>query len=794
MSKAVMDFLRLPDAGERVLRHLEVVAGRELPGRGIVAGQACTSAILELCHEAGAVYNDVDIFLPESELPDRLKRRTMMRHGSARMRVDSFGAEGNVGGDSSGYAGTTVSRLLSLAGVERDGPLNYVYGRSLCTGLQSGGGSPARLLVESFDLNSVKVGVDLATGVLEVAPSAVSYFQNRQLRIDFVHAGLQTFVRFLEKRALEGNYGDVEGARAVAFLHTLSGMGSQVSELGEEGEIVWTPSAQERWAKLKVGGVFKDLMRGSSVMGKDYWRRAQKVEDAWGEEYDLVKVREEYTVYGRGRDEDGCRERKGSREGADFYYIKPRKVPACIVGDKEVYAMLRACTKMGGSVSIPGVTHATGSLMHFYRLFDKSTTKLHRKRILDGCRVELGGTPLGGDGDLEVLSVQEGKRLYVRLAWAAQTTREGLVPAAMLQERSEMGGRFLSYERGHEEVVKVLMKLAPSYGLYQLLLKRLVDHNEDLWGMRDHEAVRVWNRGLGWFLDAYFASKGESAPRWLRSTRDELDRQGEGKALTSKALELVSARVSALVELAKASKYTGPKYVLSPEHIEGVGGLFELGYWMTSREFLSGLTGIVLQLDLGASAAKKAPMVMAFPGEVFPGLVSEHVVEGEGLYGGSEFVCEYGGAVFEVREGLSVLDLEEQGRALRQCVGSYGNVVKSKRSRIFFLRRRNAEGVIEEQSTLEVGFQGRVSLESLILNTKGAVDRCKAVVNLQHRKEQNRAVSAELAAFADAIVEAIRGYGRSDEIWFAKVMEEDAVVGSTRRGAPRRVAGDLVEL
>ena len=777
MSKAVLDFLDLPDAGERIVRHLEAVSGRSLPGKGIVAGQACTSAILELCDEPGVVYNDVDIFLGAEEVPAHLKRKKMLRHGKRRMERVSFGAADAEEENGDGYAGMRVSRVLSLVAVDRDGPLNLVYGHSTreCQNVRGAGDvgeSNLLSLLESFDLNSVKTGVDLATGQLVVAPSAKVYFRNRQLKIDFVHAGLQTFVRFLEKRALGGNYGDIEGARAVSFLQTLLGLHDRVAGFEPDGGILWNESASSRWetlGNLRGGAAGKGLHFSSPVLGLRYGERARKWEEVWGVDYDLLKVRELYPVYGKEDKHTYDRPVIGSVRGSEFFYVKPRRVPDCIVKDKEAFELMCRLTEVRGAMVLPGITDVPDSAMHFFRLFDKSTPKVQRERILAGCEIGLAQEIEKTKKDtrsagLFISGRSGGHGEYVKLAWVAQTTRGGLVPVQMLQERPEMGARFQQYEKVHSEVTRVLMKAAPSHGLYQLLLKRLVDHNEDLWGMRDYEAVRIWNSGVPLFYEA-LSRGGFQVPMWLYKKRHGSAKRVLG-GLNPSGREGVEQKLEGLRLLMRGQRYAGPKYALSPEQLPGVAATFELVYWMTSREFLSELNGLVLLVDLATSETKKLPMCVEFPADVYPGVLRTE--ELETTYGGLLrkqvlYVCEHEGVEYDVREGMSVLDLEEQGQKLRQCVGSYGSWVKSKRSRIFFLRRRGAGG-IEEESTLEVGFKGGVS--ELVENKDGRLDRCKAVKNLQHRTDQNKMASKELEAFAEAIVESVSRYPDADSVWF----------------------------
>ena len=148
-----------PEMGTEVVRHLSQFA--QLPQTGILAGQAVASAVDDLWGRKGTgVYNDLDIFRRVSPSWDVKKdranntadRRTMgyMRNGQ-----DGYGAMSQMVELVEGYA---------IQSVNRQGMLNFVN-CTLSQGLKDIG-LTARRVIGSFDLNCVRVGVDLATGKL----------------------------------------------------------------------------------------------------------------------------------------------------------------------------------------------------------------------------------------------------------------------------------------------------------------------------------------------------------------------------------------------------------------------------------------------------------------------------------------------------------------------------------------------------------------------------------------------------------------------------------------------------
>lgn len=170
-----------------LLAHLEKLT--PLPPSGILAGQALSSAILDLYGEGGGVYNDIDIFVPATE--DKLTylrshehlKEEALRLGLPVAQLDD-------------YQMLTLSegRTLQLAGSEQDGLINYVWCDTNQCELLPGA------LVYGFDLNSVEVALDLQYRELTWTPAFEHFINNRELEVTSLMTPERTLLRYLKKR------------------------------------------------------------------------------------------------------------------------------------------------------------------------------------------------------------------------------------------------------------------------------------------------------------------------------------------------------------------------------------------------------------------------------------------------------------------------------------------------------------------------------------------------------------------------------------------------------------------
>lgn len=307
-----------PEMGTEVVRHLSQFA--QLPQTGILAGQAVASAVDDLWGRKGTgVYNDLDIFRRVSPSWDVKKdranntadRRTMgyMRNGQ-----DGYGAMSQMVELVEGYA---------IQSVNRQGMLNFVN-CTLSQGLKDIG-LTARRVIGSFDLNCVRVGVDLATGKLIWDRHFERFLASRQIEIAMVHTPWHTFLRLCKKLdELQGVYADMDAAATICAGVTesryLSEMvqdknlsvqfGKKHHELAEKYASRWAPYFElDSRTLLKTHSGWVDVLR------KPDWMRSAGP----GSEVTLWTMRPKGAI-------DGSIQKRFDRIGQAVVMIGPRVV------------------------------------------------------------------------------------------------------------------------------------------------------------------------------------------------------------------------------------------------------------------------------------------------------------------------------------------------------------------------------------------------------------------------------------------------------------------------------------
>lgn len=199
-----------PEMGREVLRHLSQFA--DLPSKGVLAGQAVDSAITDLWGGGGGVYNDLDIFrqCPTAAYRPHLKANsTAMRSTLALSRRQTYSGMALV---------METTGTYGIASVSRKGMLNHVN-CVMASGRYHHQLSPA-LVLAGFDLNCVRVGVDLETGLLHWDSHYEGFQASRQLKIAMMHTPYHTFLRLAKKLTeLPNVYADLsQAAQACAAI------------------------------------------------------------------------------------------------------------------------------------------------------------------------------------------------------------------------------------------------------------------------------------------------------------------------------------------------------------------------------------------------------------------------------------------------------------------------------------------------------------------------------------------------------------------------------------------------
>lgn len=205
-----------PEMGKAVLARLQTLV--TLPERGFVAGQAVASALDDLYGPGGGVYNDVDIFIRGPRFTQSPDRLVLLPQRFA-TRVSACPAPGTE------YNHLTLQHTLvaaptyTVTGTRRTDLLNEVfYETRTVLGIHGA----ARSVLASFDINAVRVGVDIETGHL-IWNRAFSWFaRTNEMRLCALHTPYHSLVRLFRKHGeLEGVTVNVEAsASLVAGLST----------------------------------------------------------------------------------------------------------------------------------------------------------------------------------------------------------------------------------------------------------------------------------------------------------------------------------------------------------------------------------------------------------------------------------------------------------------------------------------------------------------------------------------------------------------------------------------------
>jgi len=237
--------------GPAIVDHLRHFG--DLPTRGIVAGQAVASAVQDLFGDGnGKVYNDVDIFRPLASHRLMKERRRNTLNDTVELksshlpttRDDEYGALEDF---------LASIRSYQLSSVSSQGMLNFVN-CVLPGGVQGDWKLSSRRVIDSFDLNSTRVAVDLETGLMSWDRHFERFLSTRQLEIVAVHTPWHTFLRMLKKvEELPDVYADLATSAEIcaAFsrsmhLRTFTSKGAVSDRFGAKARAL-AERTQSRW-------------------------------------------------------------------------------------------------------------------------------------------------------------------------------------------------------------------------------------------------------------------------------------------------------------------------------------------------------------------------------------------------------------------------------------------------------------------------------------------------------------------------------------------------------------------
>jgi hypothetical protein len=237
-----------PEMGEAILEHLRKRA--PLPKYGVLAGQAVASAIDDLWGRGGGVYNDLDVFIPCEEKHVSAGRDRVIRMAT-RVRAVPVAEQD--------YEGVIQRHLellktYQITGVSYDGLVNKVFFTLPKNVMRVA--DHTRRVIAGFDINAVRVGINLANGQLVWDNYYEQFLRTRELRLVAAYTPAHSFIRLLKKaQELPEVTVNLEvAARITAMLQTeslfeeLSGtrlasffFGDKMSETARQHQSEWAP-------------------------------------------------------------------------------------------------------------------------------------------------------------------------------------------------------------------------------------------------------------------------------------------------------------------------------------------------------------------------------------------------------------------------------------------------------------------------------------------------------------------------------------------------------------------------
>jgi len=200
-----------------------------LPERGHLAGQAVSSAILEiLFSDIKPIYNDIDIFyVINSESFRNSENFSELRNRQEKLENDqSVFSNISIQEDlytQKNYVFSEISYQVKAS--IKQGPLNKTYISYFDNKFFIGNYAKylTRRIIENFDINATQVGISLETMKISYTEEFIDFLLTKQLRIVRFNTPNHSLIRLAKKsEELSGTYVDFEEAKMLVFAYTHS--------------------------------------------------------------------------------------------------------------------------------------------------------------------------------------------------------------------------------------------------------------------------------------------------------------------------------------------------------------------------------------------------------------------------------------------------------------------------------------------------------------------------------------------------------------------------------------------
>jgi len=276
----IIDKLQDPNFTKLVLSRLKEVADKDLNSKGVVAGQAVSSAITELLNiDISPVYNDVDIFIPmiHSTFSLEMKKKKTLQDNEM---IEAFSASSFI--SNYGGMGINASKKYSIIAHGRYGMLNKIW-VEIPTNVSMQKNykrTMARYIVSDFDINSTQVGIwlDKDEPIMIFTEAFLKYLETRQLEVTKWNTPAHSLIRLIKKRdELNGVYVDIEeNAMLASTLLDAMNVNDEYNDrfmdiAGEKGLLPTDRSKLKRGLKFSIFQSKRPLFFGDKML-KTYYK------------------------------------------------------------------------------------------------------------------------------------------------------------------------------------------------------------------------------------------------------------------------------------------------------------------------------------------------------------------------------------------------------------------------------------------------------------------------------------------------------------------------------------------
>ena len=765
--------------GERLLEILQKESGCSMPSEGFLAGQSVTSAFMQMHNLEGVVYNDLDLFFEYSnkgvllkeglwheKIHEPIQSVTATKLNSSAYEVDEFK---EYVGDHSEYAGVPfderilkLSRGIIINKVSRNSDLNHI----VYTPLTSYDGIDKNLLYEmkaerraelhnrilaknvlrSFDLNSVKIGIDLKSGEVITEKTFNAWVANRQLALDHVQTPIQSFIRFMDKLEHAGNYGNIELELAKTFClltyRNLAGFSVHAKKARAKKQSTtdfekinilydltmsaeWTKASKEYLAeKLEQNSpatffesaiqAFKDLPQferiadlnakfgdyGINLIGQKYYERALKHKIVM-EYFEFIAI-------------EKC------------YIVQPRKVPRLVQEFGIEFFMYASNSGLGFLEDHQSIINPV-SLAN--PIVDRKT-----KSVISS----FGRLPYAQ------------RALAISALFSNNKLREpNVVDTEFLTGLSDpVNQKYIDLASRHRAEINKISKVANLRQFYSCLKK--------LYNAID-KAFKIQNEYLFFAMYNKFESAVSTINRFTHGSQSfgVIELADDVYNDTMNVEEIFSASVEDYYKKCSDKDLSLPLY---HEVVQFKKYLSQGMQSVCSEEFVEFCLNAYLSSNERQSAHKRIELNQKIPQQVL-----QKVIE---LFDKK--------VTIEIRELNTALELENEGFKMSHCVGGYSTYVQSGRSRIFSIALKTSDGY--EFSTLEIQSHATSSLFGSPYNQIPQDDKDNKWRFIQNRGLRNSAPSAPLQSAGHALLAAINEYEKQLE-------QETVIIKSSRHSS-----------